>query len=45
MEIVVFDGTKNYVNHFYADLWIDLEDLKIRSSLFGFLMQSTCNQS
>ena len=40
MDLVVCDVTKNYVNHFYADLWIDLEAKKIRSNLFGFPMQS-----
>ena len=45
MDLAVFDGTKNYVNHFYADLWINLEALKIRMNLFVFPMQSTWNQS
>ena len=26
--LVVCDGTNNYVNHFYANFWIDLEALK-----------------
>ena len=45
MDVGIFYGKKNYANHFYANLWIDLEALKIRTNLFVFPMKSTCNQS
>ena len=42
LNLVVCDGTKNNVNHFYAGLWIKIEALKIRTNLFGSPTQSTC---
>ena len=39
MDIVVCNGTKKYVNNFYAELWIDLDLLKITKNLFEFPMQ------
>ena len=40
MDIIVYNGTKNYVNYFYANLWIALEAFEIRKNLLLFPMQS-----
>ena len=42
--LVVCNGTNNYVNHFWANIWIILEDVKIKTNLFQIPMWSTCNQ-
>ena len=39
LDIVFCNGTNNYVNHFYVDLWVDLDLLEIRMNLFVFPMQ------
>ena len=43
--LVVCNGTNNYVNHFWADIWNILEIEKIRMNVFEFLMWKACNQS
>ena len=43
--LVVCNGTNNYVNHFWADIWKLLEDEEIRMNVFQFPMWLACNQS
>ncbi len=43
--LVVCNGTNNYVNHFWANIWNILEIEKIRKNIFQFPMRPTCNQS
>ena len=43
--LVVCNGTNNYVNHFWADVWKVLEKEEIRMNAFQFPLWSTCNQS
>ena len=43
--LVFCNGTRNYVNHFWADTWNALEIEKIRTNIFQFPMWLTCNQS
>ena len=43
--LVVCNGTNNYVNHFWADIWKVLEIEKIRVNEFQFPMWPACNQS
>ena len=43
--LVVSNGTKNYLNHFWANIWNILEMEKIRMNVFQFPMWPTCNQS
>ena len=43
--LVVCNGTNNYVNHFWADIWKFLEKEEIRMNTFQFPMWSACNQS
>ena len=39
LDIVVCNGTNNYVNYFYTDLKIDFDLSEIRMNLFVFPMQ------
>ena len=36
--LVFCNGTNNYVNHFWADIWNFLESKKIRTNTFQFPM-------
>ena len=42
--LVVCNGTNNYVNHFWADIWKVLEMEGIRMNIFQFPMWPACNQ-
>ena len=43
--LVVCNGTNNYVNYFWVDIWKFLEIEEIRMNLFQFPMWPACNQS
>ena len=42
--LVVCNGTNNYVNHFWADIWKVLEKEEIMMNTFQFPMWSACSQ-
>ena len=42
--LVVCNGTNNYVNHFWDDIWNILEMKNIRMNIFQFSMRLACNQ-
>ena len=43
--LVVCNGTNNYVNYFWADIWKVLEIEEIRINIFQFPMWLACTQS
>ena len=42
---VVCNGTNNYVNHFWAEIWKDLEKGEIKMNAFQFPIWLACKQS
>ena len=42
--LVVCNGTNNYVNHFWANIWKFLENEEIRMNAFQFPMWLACSQ-
>ena len=43
--LVVCNGTNNYVNHFWANIWKVQENVEIRMNTFQFPMCLGCSQS